>query len=137
MKYPRDFSWIDHMIGHIETAIEGCSRFTDEKEFENDKLIRAGVTMSLLAFGELVKDSPDDLKALFSEYLNKIVSFRNRAAHGYHTIDYVIVWSIVKNYLGDILSNLKQQQAQVQKTLKHKTGDQNIGDGLCCGVDKE
>lgn len=35
---------------------------------------------------------------------DKVVSFRNRAAHGYRSIDFAIVWDIVTNELEPLKS---------------------------------
>ena len=105
-KYGMDFGWIVHMLDHCENAIDGVSLCSDSTDFANNRLIRNSVVMSLLTLGELIKDAPDEIQSRFSDDLLKIRSFRNRAAHSYHTINFDIVYGIVKNNLQQVLSEL-------------------------------
>ena len=109
-KYGKDFGWIAHMIDHCENAVEDVSLCSDSAVFSNNRLIRKSVVMSLLSLGELIKDAPDEIQSSFSEDLLKIRSFRNRAAHSYHTINFDIVYGIVKNNIPLALSELEMLQ---------------------------
>jgi len=111
-KYGKDFGWIPHMVDHCENAIEGVSQCTNSSDFANNRLIRNSVVMSLLSLGELIKDSPDEIQNSFSEDLLKIRSFRNRAAHSYHTINFDIVYGIVKNNIPQVLSELQNMHSE-------------------------
>jgi len=71
------------------------SNITSMDEFESSVLVRRAVVMCLLDLGELITSLGDKEKSLYpSEAWHRIVGFRNRAAHGYHTMDYSIVYAL-------------------------------------------
>ena len=111
-KYGKNFGWVSHMLDHCENALHGVSLCANSNDFANNRLVRNSVVMSLLSLGELIKDAPDEIQKHFSEDLLKIRSFRNRAAHSYHTINFDIVYGIVRNNLPTILVELQKPPIQ-------------------------
>jgi len=66
--------------------------------------------------GELINGlSESDLSPFPSESWHKIVGFRNRAAHGYHSMDFGIIYTLATVRVPEIYNYLKQQQIVQQK----------------------
>jgi len=110
MKYS-GWNYLDHMILTCE-ELEFCmSDINSTEEFENSILVRRAVVMCLLDLGELITGLGDEEKSLYpSEAWHRIVGFRNRAAHGYHTIDYSIVYVLATERVPALYNFLKNHK---------------------------
>jgi uncharacterized protein with HEPN domain len=75
-------------------------------DYEQDELLRSGVERKFEIIGEALnrigRDNPIILDQLREH--RTIVSFRNILAHGYDSIDNRIVWGIIEEDLGKLLS---------------------------------
>ena len=115
MKYS-GWDYIEHMIQacrEIDICLQGIN---SSAEFEESIVVRRAVTMCLLDLGELINGlSESDLSPFPSESWHKIVGFRNRAAHGYHSMDFGIIYTLATVRVPEIYNYLKQQQIVQQK----------------------
>ena len=101
----KDITVAEHMVAHcerIERYLARCNNSLDE--FMNDELIQDGVTMQLLAMGELTTHFSDEFK---SEHPTEIdwrnfKQLRNVCAHRYGTLDYKTIWDIVVGELPSV-----------------------------------
>jgi len=92
-------------------------KFTNEAGcidvFSSNKMIYKAVVMSLLNIGELVKHLPKEYKNEHAHIPWKSISgMRDIAAHGYHTINYKIIWDIAINYIPDLSDFILNQLNQ-------------------------
>lgn len=72
----------------------------DEQAFLSHLMARDAVALSLLVIGETARRVLHETKLKAPEIpWSSIVSLRNRIAHGYETVDHVLVWQIVRNDL--------------------------------------
>jgi len=86
-----------------------------EEEFLQSVVVRRAVCMCLLDLGELVKNiGEDSLSEYPSEHWGRLIGFRNRAAHGYHLMDFTMVYSIVINRVPFIYEMLKSKQTDLE-----------------------
>ena len=116
MKYS-GWDYIDHMVDTCKELSECMEGIHTEEDFINSVLVRRAAVMCLLDLGELFSGLGDDEKNLFvSDHWHRIIGFRNRSAHGYHTMDFRLVYSIVVNRVPPIYEFLKQQQARLRET---------------------
>jgi len=68
----------------------------NQTEFLNNRTLQDAAFFRLQVIGEAVKNIPTQLKQEYSGIpWQKIVGFRNIAAHTYWRIDPVVVWSII------------------------------------------
>jgi len=108
MKYS-GWDYLDHMLlacEELEMCLSGINSF---EEFENSVVVRRAVVMCLLDLGELITGLGEDEKVLFpSESWNRLIGFRNRAAHGYHTMDYTIVYALATGRVPPLYSFLRR-----------------------------
>jgi uncharacterized protein with HEPN domain len=58
--------------------------------------------------GEAANRLPEDLKDKNEEIdWHKIIGLRNRIVHGYFGINYNIIWSIIEDYLVDLIAQIE------------------------------
>ena len=80
------------------------------KDYSADELLRSGVERKFEIIGEALnrisKLAPDVLSRIRGQ--RDIVSFRNILAHGYNTIDDRIVWGVIEENLGCLLTDIKK-----------------------------
>ena len=116
MKYS-GWDYIDHMIQachELDICLQGIHSAT---EFEESIVVRRAVTMCLLDLGELINGlSESDLSPFPSESWHKIVGFRNRAAHGYHSMDFGIIYTLATVRVPEIYEYLKQRKCVQQES---------------------
>ena len=113
MKF-RGWDYIDHMVDTCEEIFEYLNDVKSFDEFEADGKTRRAVVMCLLDLGELFKGLTDGEKDEYpSEHWHNIIGFRNRSAHGYHTLDFEMVYSIAANRIPEIYPFLKKKQEQM------------------------
>ena len=117
MKYS-GWDYLDHML-HTCEELEVClTGINSVEDFENSIVVRRAVVMCLLDLGELITSLSEKEISLFpSESWHKIVGFRNRAAHGYHSMDFEIVYTLATVRvppLYEFLKQYKQNQPEIQ-----------------------
>jgi uncharacterized protein with HEPN domain len=112
MKYS-GWDYIEHMIQACEELSICMKDIESSSEFEESIVVRRAVTMCLLDLGELITGlSERELSSYPSESWNRIVGFRNRAAHGYKSMDFSIVYTLATVRVPEIYGYLKQQLAK-------------------------
>ncbi|PHY21175.1 DUF86 domain-containing protein [Caulobacter sp. BP25] len=79
-------------IGQIEAYVDGV----DQAGFLADRMRRDAVAMNLLVIGESAGRLPAPIRDLEPNIdWRAVIDLRNRIAHGYSSISFSIVWSIV------------------------------------------
>lgn len=79
-------------------------------DYRRDELLRSGVERKFEIIGEALnrikRDDPNVLDKIHEQ--RSIISFRNILAHGYDTIDDLIVWGIIEEELSNLLQDVEQ-----------------------------
>jgi|SRR3989344_5662264 len=112
----RDLSlFIEDILENI-SLIESSTKITREK-FDYDRLIIDATIRRLEIIGEATKNIPNSFREKYPEVpWKKIAGFRDVIIHGYFSIDFDAVWSIIK----DDLPILKKQILKVKEDLERK-----------------
>ena len=104
-----------------EKRLQLFFRFVRSKTFDNyeqDELLRSGIERKFEIIGEALnrirRDDPTLLDKI-REHRN-IVSFRNILAHGYDSLDNRIVWGIIEEDLGKLLTDVERLIEEVHET---------------------
>ncbi len=98
-----------HMLEDL-TDIETFTTGINIDMFRESPLLKKAVSLSLLNIGELAQSLPDDLLRRNNDIpWPAIISLRNRAAHGYHTLDPSILWEIAQNDIKPLLKAVRQE----------------------------
>lgn len=78
-------------------------------DYENDRLLRAGVERLFILIGEalsrLDKLNPH-VTARITDF-RKVIDFRNVLVHGYESIDHSIVWKTVEGHLPILIAEVE------------------------------
>jgi uncharacterized protein with HEPN domain len=106
----------DDILKHlhdIKEAALAIFRFVNGKRFEDykqDELLRSGVERKFEIIGEALNRIKNDDPATLDRIRDhrNIVSFRNILAHGYDTIDGMVVWGIIGEDLGNLLEDVER-----------------------------
>ncbi len=106
----------ENILKFIYDALEACKRierFVGNRSFEEydkDDCLRSAVERQF----EIVGEALNRVKKIDDEISNSIegfreaISFRNILAHGYDTVDNIIVWSIIENDLSKLIDSLEK-----------------------------
>ena len=109
MKYS-GWDYLDHMVSTCEEILEYAGTFSDEQEFHQNRLMCRAITMCLLDLGELFTGlSEVEMSIKETDSWQRIKGFRSRAAHGYHNLDFKVVYKLIDR-VRELYPALKQQQ---------------------------
>jgi len=82
-------------------------------EFMDNDLVSDAVIKNILVIGEAVKNIPDSLRISNPQIeWRKMAGMRDMLIHGYFTINYKIVWDVVKNKIPFL-------KVQIEQLLNH------------------
>jgi len=110
----KDSRIINHIIEHIESALNAKKRFGDDyKVFVSDKDYFNSVCMSLLQIGELANRLTKEFIANNTDIpWRNIIGLRNVVVHGYGQLDTETVWATLNDDLPELLNKCKLIQEQ-------------------------
>ncbi|HWZ15244.1 MAG TPA: DUF86 domain-containing protein [Mucilaginibacter sp.] len=99
----------------LEDILESAEKIiTYTESLTYDEFIADGKTIDAVIrnfeiIGEAANRLPDELKDNSSEIdWHKLRGLRNRIIHGYFGINYKIIWSIIQEYLHELISQIKK-----------------------------
>lgn len=99
---------LQHMLEATQKAIAFCEGSTRE-DLDTDDLLGLAVQRLIEMVGEAASQVTPDLQARYVEIpWSNIVGARHRLIHGYDEVDLDIVWSIVKEDLPSLASQLEK-----------------------------
>lgn len=100
------------LIEDILEAANKIKQYTSSLSLESflkDSKTVDAVIRNFEIIGEAARRLPEEFKSKNSQIdWLRIIGFRNRIVHDYIGIDYNIVWSIIQNYLDDLISDLEK-----------------------------
>lgn len=85
------------------------SRELTKAEFIQDDTLRRAFSRSIEVIGEAAKQVPDDFRQRYSQIdWRAMAGMRDRLIHGYFSIDYDIVWDVVKNKVPQLRQEIEE-----------------------------
>jgi len=100
---------VQDYLGHILEAISRIGRYTEdltESAFLEDEMVQDAVIRNFEIIGEAARnverDSPDFAARHSDIPWTLIYTMRNRAAHGYFSVDLEIVWKTIHQDLPEL-----------------------------------
>jgi len=94
MKKQRTKTLLLHILEDLQDIkhfLQGISK----EEFRTNSMVKKAVIMSLLNIGEISRELPQEIIERNPDIpWHSIIGLRNRAAHGYHSLDDDIIWEI-------------------------------------------
>ncbi len=108
-------SYLEHIL--IETEyLMATSRPLGLKDFLGDETLQRAFVRSLEIIGEAVKKLPEDLKVRHPDLdWRRMAGTRDRLIHGYFSVDFELVWDIVRNKIPSLHSGILRILAQEQR----------------------
>lgn len=110
---------IKNILLHMLEDLTDIQKFTEGFDYQRlleDKLVSKAIGMCILNIGEGVKNLPTDFHDQNADVPWKsIVAMRNRVAHGYHSLDYEIVWGIVKNDVPQLIPVIQKELRRMRE----------------------
>jgi uncharacterized protein with HEPN domain len=104
----RDVLPLRQMLGYAREAV-ALAQGRQRADLENDRLLELALTRLLEIIGEAANRVPEETQEAHPEIAwGQIVSLRNRLIHGYDSIDFDILWAIVKEDLPELIENLEK-----------------------------
>lgn len=96
----------------ILEAIDRIERFMGEKTFDSfvqDDMLTSAVVRQLEVIGEAAKNLPAAVRKRYPDVpWSSMARMRDRLSHGYWTVDYEIVWKVVKEELPALKPRLQE-----------------------------
>ena len=104
---------LEHMLEDANDAISFANEAGSLEKFTSDVKTRKAVVMSLLNIGELANHLPLDFTKNYNVLpWREMIGMRNLAAHGYHIMNFDVIWGTVKNSLPPLVKFLLEQLQQ-------------------------
>jgi len=96
------------MADHTEEVIR-LTTLLDREELESNRILSLAIVRLLEIIGEAAARVPEVERANHPGIpWREIVDLRNRLIHGYDSIDYDVLWSIIKHDLPPLAVELQQ-----------------------------
>ena len=95
----KDTQILKKMLSEIDFLLDFVKNETLETIIDDEPKKRV-VSMTLLNLGELAYHLSDDLvKSAKDIPFKSIINLRNKVAHGYHALDFSIIWLTIKDHV--------------------------------------
>lgn len=109
----------DFFIKDILAAIKSIEKFIEEmdfSEFEKDDKTSSAVLRKLEIIGEAAKRIPEGLKKEYGSIPWRGISgLRDKLIHGYFTVDYKLVWEVVKKRIPEVKPLFEQILDEIEE----------------------
>jgi len=105
--YHSDIQLLRHIFDEI-AFIESEVKVLNENTFLHDAKSQRAFARSLEIIGEAVKNiSEDTISRNPSIEWRKIAGMRDKLIHGYFSVNYKLVWDVVKNFIPNLKTQLE------------------------------
>lgn len=98
-------------LKHILDEINFILKYTKDINFDSltkNEVLERAIVRSLEIIGEAVKQIDEDFKKQYKDIeWKKIASFRDILIHRYFSIDWDIVWDVIKNKIPELRDKLR------------------------------
>ncbi|NCS89822.1 MAG: DUF86 domain-containing protein [Ignavibacteria bacterium CG2_30_36_16] len=102
----QDKVYLQHIYDEISFILNECKNL-DFNIFIESEIYTRAFSRSLEIIGEAVKSLSSEFKALHDEIeWKKIAGMRDKLIHEYFSVDYEIMWDVIKNKLPDMKTKI-------------------------------
>ena len=99
-------------LTYIEVAAQECLEFMEDLSFDqflNDRKTRAAIVWQICVIGEAANRLSEDIRQQAPEIdWRRMIDMRNILIHGFHRIDYTIVWYVAQEELPPLRDSIKR-----------------------------
>ena len=104
-------------LGHITDSIAAIETYVagGREAFLDERMIQDAVVRNFEIIGEAARHLSPDLRSASGAPWSKMIAFRNRLAHGYWSVDLLLVWSVVQNDLPPLKAEVERLLAELTR----------------------
>ena len=99
-------------LAYIEAAAQECLEFIGNlsfAQFFNDRKTRAATVWQICVIGEAANRLSEDIRQQAPEAdWRNLIDMRNILIHGFHRIDYGIVWRVAQEELPPLITSVRR-----------------------------
>jgi uncharacterized protein with HEPN domain len=97
-----------HMLDMAQKAIDAL-KDKSRPQFDQDEVLKAGVSYFIQTIGEAASKVSKEFRERNPDIpWNDIIGMRHKIVHDYLTVDFDVVWDVVKTELPPLLEKLKK-----------------------------
>ena len=79
------------------------------RDLDQERLLNLALTRLIEMLGEAANRVPEEVRNLYPDLpWLQMIAARNRLIHGYDSVDFDILWSIIQNDLPNLITRLKE-----------------------------
>lgn len=99
---------LQQILSHAQEAVI-ISQGKARADLDTDRVLNLALTRLIEVVGEAANRVPDDVQAKFPQLpWMQMVGARNRLIHGYDSVDFDILWTIITVDLPDLITKLEK-----------------------------
>jgi uncharacterized protein with HEPN domain len=98
---------LGQILSHAREAVEICQGRT-RSDLDSDRLLNLALTRLIEIIGEAANRVPDSIQSKYPDFpWLQMIGARNRLIHGYDSVDFDILWTIVNHDLPSVITRLE------------------------------
>jgi len=98
---------VHHMLDHSREAVE-MTRGRIRADLDRDRLLNLALVQLVEVIGEAASRLPEEFRSRHPQVpWRQTVGMRNRLIHGYDTVNFDILWSIIQEDLPPLIEKLE------------------------------
>jgi uncharacterized protein with HEPN domain len=98
------------ILSHAREAVDICRR-KDRSDLDYDRLLNLALTRLIEIIGEAANRVPEEIREQYPDLpWLQMIGARNRLIHGYDSVDFDILWAIVKQDLPAVIDRIEKIQ---------------------------
>ena len=98
---------LKQILQYAEEAVS-ISQGKTRQNLNNDRLLNLALTRLVEVIGEAANRVPENVRTQYTDLpWSQMIAARNRLIHGYDSVDFDILWVIIKNDLPVLIVRLK------------------------------
>jgi uncharacterized protein with HEPN domain len=98
---------VHHMLDHAREVVE-LTRGRSRADLDKDRLLNLALVRLVEIIGEAAAGIPEEFRARYPHVpWRQTVGIRNRLIHGYDTVNFDILWTIINEDLPTLINQLE------------------------------
>ncbi len=100
--------YVGHMLDMAQKAVDAI-KDKSRPQFDQDEVLKAGVSYFIQTIGEAASKVSKEFREQNPDIpWNDMIGMRHKIVHDYLTVDFDVVWDVVKTELPPLLQQLKK-----------------------------